>query len=73
MLRNMLFLRSVTLRILTFYDAIMIVVLVKSHENDVSCFVTGCFYKFTIADLTFYSAIMNAERKYCLSCSGGRT
>ena len=49
----MLFLRSVTLRILTFYDAIMIVVLVKSHENDVSCFVTGCFYKFTIADFDF--------------------
>ena len=27
----------------------------------------------TLRILTFYDAIMIAERKYCLSCSGGRT
>ena len=29
------------------------VVLVKSHENDVSCFVTGCFYERAVADFDF--------------------
>ena len=35
--------KNALLRIWPFYGAIKFVVLVKSHENDISCFITGCF------------------------------